>query len=221
MESIKDTILNIKGHLYERVTSPFLLTFIIVLFYYYWPVIFISFDDKLDSKLKIEQIKEIICEVSTADRIFNWLDYFPMYIYAILLVIVTMIIYSLLFVVGTYIREFQYYLSKRVKKSLDIDYVNSKDYADVLKNYENQFEEMSNKISNKTHEIQNFKKIIRLTEDERKLFYRILENNGSLDFEKLSDDEKKIMEIIGSKGICAKSNTAYVLTSNYNLYSEK
>lgn len=215
MESIRDTILNIKGHLYERITSPFLLTFTIVLFYYYWPIIFISLDDKLDSKLKIEQIKEIICEVSTADRIFNWLDYFPMYIYAILLVIVTMIIYSLLFIIGTSIRELQYNLSKRVKKSLDIDYVNSKIYADVLKNYENQFEEMSNKINNKTQELQNLKKIIRLTEDERKLFYKMLENDGHLNSKGLIPDEKKIMEKIYNKGICSNSDTNYVLNSNY------
>ena len=216
MESIRDTILNIKGHLYERVSSPFLLTFTMVLFYYYWPILFISFDDKLDSKLKIEQIKEIICEISTSDRIFSCLSFLPMFIYIILLVVFTMVMYSSLFIVGTAIREYQFKLSKTVKKMLDTDYVNSKTYADILNNYENQFAEMDKKINNKTLEFQRLKKIIQLDEKERNLFYKMLEKNGYLDFEELSPEEKNFMDKIHNKGICGKSSTSYVLNSEYN-----
>ena len=75
---------------------------------------------------------------------------------------------------------------------------------------------MSNKINNKTLELQNLKKIIRLTEDERRLFYKMLETNGHINYKELSYDEQHIMEKIHNKGICSKGNEDYVLNSDYN-----
>lgn len=206
MESIKELMLNIKGYLYERINSPFLYTFAMVIVYFYWPVIFYMFDSKLDSTSKIKLIQEFSTNIDFKYELF---------IDIVVLTILLMVIYSILFTIGVFVREFQFYISKKIKKWLDIDFVNSKKYAEVIGKLESQVLKLNEKNYNKDLEIYSYISIINLTPEERELFNKVRATN-SIDENSLSENQKQLYEKLHIKQIFMKTNNSYSLSSNFS-----
>ncbi|MDY0051059.1 MAG: hypothetical protein RBR65_00845 [Aliarcobacter sp.] len=206
MESIKELMLNIKGHLYERINSPFLYTFVIIIVYYYWPVILYIFDSKLDSISKIKLIQEFSTNID--------LKYEP-FIDMVFLAILLMVIYSILFTIGVFVREFQFYISKKIKKWLDVDFVNSKKYAEVISKLERQVAELYEKNHNKDLEINSYITVVNLTPEEIELFNYVRSIN-SIDENELSEYQRELCRKLHIKQIFMKTNNSYSLSSNFS-----
>lgn len=206
MESIKELMLNIKGYLYERIYSPFLYTLVIVIVYFYWPIIFYMFDSKLDSTSKIKLIQEFSTNIDFKYELF---------VDIVVLTIMLMAIYSILFTIGVFVREFQFYISKKIKKWLDIDFVNSKKYAEVIGKLESQVFKLNEKNYNKDLEIYSYISIINLTPEERELFNHVRAIN-SIDENSLSLDQKQLCEKLHIKRIFMKTDNSYSLSSNFS-----
>jgi len=209
MNTLKDSLLSIKGHLYERISSPFLLTFILVLMYCYWPIIFIAFDDTLDAASKIVCIQKYIEDFSIS------IDG-TVYYYLFKLVICAMVSYAGLFILGIGIKEIQMWISKYIKKTLDSDYVNSKEYADILTKYEEQYSAMTNKMNKEIAMVQNLKKVIRLNDKERKAWDKLIDNDSTISIKTLTADEESTYIELHKKGLVSKSENDYLITSNYD-----
>jgi hypothetical protein len=206
VESIKELMLNIKGHLYERINSPFLYTFVIIIVYYYWPVILYIFDSKLDSISKIKLIQEFSTNID--------LKYEP-FIDMVFLAILLMVIYSILFTIGVFVREFQFYISKKIKKWLDVDFVNSKKYAEVISKLERQVAELYEKNHNKDLEINSYITVVNLTPEEIELFNYVRSIN-SIDENELSEYQRELCRKLHIKQIFMKTNNSYSLSSNFS-----
>lgn len=206
MESIKELMLNIKGHLYERINSPFLYTFVIIIVYYYWPVILYIFDSKLDSISKIKLIQEFSTNID--------LKYEP-FIDMVFLAILLMVIYSILFTIGVFVREFQFYISKKIKKWLDVDFVNSKKYAEVISKLERQVAELYEKNHNKDLEINSYITVVNLTPEEIELFNYVRSINY-IDENELSEYQRELCRKLHIKQIFMKTNNSYSLSSNFS-----
>jgi len=189
MKSFSDNILSIKGHLYERIGSPFSFTFLAVSFYYHWQILFITFDSSLSSTIKIMKIQTHITNT-------------PESIWCLLIITLgMMIVYSTFSYIGTVIRELQLRFAKKTRNHVNVDYLDAEENMEVVQKLKKHSESLQNSLLEQNKNIQYLHSIIRLNDKERDLFNKLLENEGEMLKSKLSTEENKIGDILHKQGI--------------------
>lgn len=206
MNSLKETMLDIKGHLYDRITSPFLFTFIVVIIYFYWPVVFTIFDSSLDSKAKIDIIKLYITENNQN------ISYIVFYTICVLLS------YAILNVIGISIKEAQIRCSKKIRAMISKDYIKTEEYRAVISSLNIQKDNLIEDANKKDNLIQRLIRLSHLDDKEKSLMKKLKQNGGQLEIESFKNEDKDILEKISKKQFIDRTDTHFTLRSEISSY---
>jgi hypothetical protein len=209
LNSFNEILLNIKGQFYERVKSPFLFTFMLVITYLYWPIIFISIDSRLSSNEKICAIQAVINEPTGLS-----------FLAIIGISILTMISFATLSTLGNFIGEAQSRISKEIRNRINVDYVNTKEYTATKEKLEEHSRTLADTIEKKDKAIRLLIVVSQFNEAEKVLFKKAIQNAGVLYKKYLSPEEIKLCDEIQIKaGVWGSNDTSYLVNGDVQRYA--
>lgn len=206
MNTISEAINNVKALLHDRINSPFISTFLFVFLFHYWPVLFLSFDSKMNTEEKIEAINKFIK-----------LEQNPGIAELVLCTMITIVIIAVLSIVAYFIKEFSESINKKIRNKINPDYINSKKYTETVNNLTFQINELTESNLEKDGRIRQFIRLINLDDNKKELLLKANKNGGELEKSELSENEVNLCEQLSQDGIMGRSANSYSIHKQFSV----
>lgn len=195
MSAVSEAIRNIKALLYDRVSSPFLQTFFLVITYHYWPIIFTATDSRLTSSQKIDAINIILKNQEApgvAELVFTTL--------------VATFLIAVFSVIAYFAKGVAEGFNKRIRNKFNPDYVNSAKYTEALSSLSDNVTYLTESNSSKDQRIGMLSLLASLSDREKCILQKANANGGTYYFSQYREGDERLCEAMHQRGLFGKSH---------------
>ncbi len=202
MSAVSEAIRNIKAMLYDRVSSPFLQTFFLVITYHYWPIIFTATDYRLTSAQKIDAIN-IILETNGA----------PGVVELVFTTLVATFLIAGFSVIAYFAKGVAEGLNKQIRNKFNPDYVNSAKYTEALSSLSDNITYLTESNSSKDQRIGMLVLIASLSDREKFILQQANENGGLYYFSQYREGDEELCKVMHERSLLGMSNDHWRVTN--------